>query len=45
MNKNEIYIKAINLGLLGDIKVGKTSICNSFMKKDFSEDIPETIGN
>ena len=42
---NEIYIKAINLGLLGDTKVGKTSICNSFMKKDFSEDIPETIGN
>ena len=45
MNKNEPHLKAFNIGLLGDAKIGKSSICNSFTKKDFSEVIPETIGN
>ena len=45
MNKDEISRKGINLGLLGDTEVGKSSICNSFMKNDFYEEILATIGN
>ena len=39
-----ISLKTIKIGLLGDTKVGKTAICNSFSGNEFSQDILDTIG-
>ena len=39
-----INLSAIKIALLGDSKVGKTAICNSFMKLEFSQDMLSTIG-
>ena len=39
-----INLSAIKIALLGDSTVGKTAICNSFMKLEFSQDMLSTIG-
>ena len=40
---NRIFPRIIKIVLLGDVKVGKTSICNSFVKSDFKEEYLPTI--
>ena len=42
--EERIFIDRIKIGIFGDEKVGKTSICNSFLNMEFQEDVPETIG-
>ncbi len=37
MEKNIIKISSVKIGLLGDIKVGKTAIANSIIGMEFSE--------
>ena len=39
-----INLSAIKIALLGDSTVGKTAICNSFMKIEFAQDMLSTIG-
>ncbi len=43
--KPEIELKKLRIGIVGDTKVGKTSIVNSFLDQEFSLDLPETIGS
>ena len=43
--KPEIELKKLRIGIVGDTKVGKTSIVNSFLEQEFSLDLPETIGS
>ena len=42
--ERKIFPKAITIGLLGDEKVGKTSISNSFFNLNFCEEYHSTIG-
>ena len=43
--KREIEFRMLKIGIVGDTKVGKTSIVNSFLDQEFSLDLPETIGS
>ena len=45
MSEKKIKRKVIKIGLLGDSKVGKTAICNSFLNIDFHEIALSTIGS
>ena len=44
-DRPNIPLGPIKIGLLGDEKVGKTSIINSFFDIEFKEDYINTIGN
>ena len=41
--KNENPLRPIKIGLLGDTRVGKTSICNSFIGMEFQNDYIDTM--
>ena len=43
--KNENPLRPIRIGLLGDTRVGKTSIINSFIGMEFRNDLYDTIGS
>jgi len=43
--EEKIYPKKVRLGLLGDSSVGKTSICKSFLGKEFQEEMISTIAD
>ena len=45
MSENKVNLSVIRIGLLGDSMVGKTAICNSFMKVEFNPDTISTIGH
>ena len=44
MEKDKIVLNIVKLGLVGDSKVGTTSICNSFMGFEFTLETISTIG-
>ena len=44
MEEKKVSLKAIKIGLLGDSQVGKTAICNAFMRAEFNPDAISTIG-
>ena len=44
MGDNNIEIKAIKLGLLGDSRVGKSAICQAFTGLEFMAEGITTIG-
>ena len=44
MEKDKIVSNIVKLGLVGNSKVGTTSICNRFMGLEFTLDIIPTIG-
>ena len=44
MSEEDIKIKALKIVMLGDTTVGKTSIINSYLNKDFSQDMLSNIG-
>ena len=44
LSGEKIFNSRVKIGLLGDEKVGKTSICYSFVNLDFPEDYITTIG-
>ena len=44
MEENNICPLIIKLGILGDSRVGKTCICNTFMNIEFNDDIISSIG-
>ena len=44
MSENNMEIKVIRIGLLGDSAVGKTAICNSFLGCEYQVDSVATIG-
>ena len=41
--KNENPLRPIRIGLLGDTRVGKSSICNSFIGMEFRNDYIDTM--
>ena len=43
IEKNENPLRPIRIGLLGDRRVGKTSICNSFIGMEFQNDYIDTM--
>lgn len=45
MAEDKIKRKCIKLAMLGDSKVGKTSICQRFMNLEFNENALSTIGS
>ena len=45
MAEDKIKRKCIKLAMLGDSKVGKTSICQRFMNLEFTENALSTIGS
>jgi small GTP-binding protein len=44
MSEEDIKIKALKIVMLGDTTVGKTSIINSYLNKDFTQDMLSNIG-
>ena len=44
MKENKIKRNAIKIAMLGDSKVGKTAICQTFMNIEFCENNLSTIG-
>ena len=44
MSEDDIKIKALKIVMLGDTTVGKTSIINSYLNKDFTQDMLSNIG-
>ena len=44
LSGEKIFNSRVKIGLLGDEKVGKTSICHSFVNLDLPEDYITTIG-
>lgn len=44
MTENKIKRNVIKIGMLGDSKVGKTAICNTFMNIEFEDNNLSTIG-
>lgn len=42
--EKKLVLKAIKIGLLGDSKVGKTSICDALLNLEFSTDTTTTVG-
>ena len=44
MNEKKIKRNVIKIGMLGDSRVGKTAICNTFMNIEFSDNALSTIG-
>ena len=42
--KEKIKRKLIKIGILGDSRVGKTAICNTFMNIEFMDNTLSTIG-
>ena len=47
LETNEKYenpFRPIKIGLLGDIRVGKTAICNSLIGMEFQNEYLQTIG-
>ena len=44
MEEPQIKRTCIKLAMLGDSKVGKTSICNSYLNIEFSNEYLSTIG-
>ena len=44
MNEKKIKRNVIKIGMLGDSKVGKTAICNTFMNIEFTDNALSTIG-
>ena len=44
LSGEKIFNSRVRIGLLGDEKVGKTSICHSFVNLDLPEDYITTIG-
>ena len=44
MEEPQVKMTCIKLAMLGDSKVGKTSICNSYMNIEFSDNYLSTIG-
>lgn len=45
MDEPQIKRKCIKLAMLGDSRVGKTAICNSYMNIEFTDDNLSTIGS
>ena len=45
MSEKKIKLKAIKVGFLGDSDVGKTAICNSLLKNEFTAQNISTIGS
>ena len=45
MTEKDIELTSIKVGILGDGRVGKTAICNSFTGIQFSEETSITIGS
>ena len=44
MEEPQVKMTCIKLAMLGDSKVGKTSICQSYMNMEFSDNYLSTIG-
>ena len=44
MSEDNISLKAIKLGFLGDSTVGKTALCNALLNIEFNPDLLSTIG-
>lgn len=45
MAEDNVNFKAIKIALLGDSKVGKSTIANKYVKVDFKDDLLSTIGS
>ena len=45
MSEDDIELTSIKLAILGDGQVGKSSICNTFVGLEFSEETISTIGS
>ena len=45
MTEKDIELTSVKVGILGDGRVGKTAICNSFTGIQFSEETSITIGS
>ena len=45
MEEDNVNFKAIKIALLGDSKVGKSTIANKYVKVDFKDDLLSTIGS
>ena len=45
MSEDDIDITSIKLGILGDGRVGKSAICNTFVGVEFAEETISTIGS
>ena len=45
MAEDNVNFKAIKISLLGDSKVGKSTIANKYVKVDFKDDLLSTIGS
>ena len=45
MAEDNVNLKAIRIALLGDSKVGKSTIANKYIKVDFKDDLLSTIGS
>ena len=45
MAEDNVNFKAIKIALLGDSKVGKSTIANKYVKVDFKDDLLATIGS
>ena len=45
MSDKDIELTSIKIGILGDYRVGKTAICNTFIGLEFKEESISTIGS
>ena len=45
MSDKDIELTSIKIGILGDSRVGKTAICNTFIGLEFKEESISIIGS